>query len=159
MLEGYEIHLSLLLAGFVLGILSAMLVRSRKIAALQQRCIDLGKSVNSLKAENSVVDKKLTAANDELAEANEALVAKELRVEELETAFEARSDQLDQTRTDLKEAVQRTNELRKDLAERAEDTLRAEVHARDVENELNMLTGSGEALDSQLLEELSEDDT
>ncbi|MEL7537681.1 MAG: hypothetical protein AAFZ58_16475 [Pseudomonadota bacterium] len=158
--EGWTIPGALLLAGFLLGVLVVMLTRSRRIAALEQRSLDLGKNVNALKAEKNVVDKKLTTAGERIEELETALSEREQRVEELETAYSARSDQLEQTRTDLKAAVQQTQDLRKDLVQHAEDTIKAEAHARDVENELSMLTGSGDSLDTELRDELdsSEDD-
>ena len=156
MLDNPKILIAVAAVGFLLGCLVIMLARSRKIAALEQRSLELGKNVNSLKAEKNVLEKKLAEAREQVSELEETVSAREQRVEELESAYETRADQLEQTRTDLKVAVQQTQDLRKNLAQHAEDTLRAEAHARDVENELSMLTTSGQTLDSELEDELKQ---
>ncbi|MEM8982436.1 MAG: hypothetical protein AAGC71_05380 [Pseudomonadota bacterium] len=153
MLEGLETYGTLLGVGFVLGILVMLLLRNRKAGTLEERTLELGKSINSLKAEKNVFERKLATADQRVDELDEALKERDRKIEELETAFEARSDQLEQTRTDLKAAVQQTQELRRDLADHAEETIRAEAKARDVENELSMLT-SGDTLDEELREEI-----
>ena len=155
-LEGTELYGAVGLLGFLTGSLAVMLVRSRKAAALEERSLELGKSINSLKAEKNVLEKKLADSREKVTELEEGLATRDQRIEELELAYGARNDQLEQTRSDLKVAVKQTHELRKDLAQHAEETLRAEAHARDVENELSMLTTSGEALDSELQDELAE---
>jgi len=107
--------------------------------------------INSLQAKLNVAHKERDIAQSRFGELEQAVAERDQRIQEFETAFEARTEQLDQTKTDLKAAVAKTGELRRELVERAEDTVRANVHARDVENELELLQGSGEMLDAELV--------
>ena len=137
--------------GFFAGILLATIAGRARRRALSNRMLEINKKINSLLAENNVISKNLKLQANDLTAAQEAIKEREARIKALETAFEARTEQFAQTQTDLKDAVKKTQELRKDLVDHAEDTLRAQVHAREIENELDMLHGSGEMLDSEVI--------
>lgn len=149
-------YIAFLLAGsFLMGLIFAQLLRAKHSSAGESNTQTLDKQYKSLQAENNVLSRKLATANEALEAAEKALAESEQRRQEIQVAFEARSDQLEMAKTDLRDAVRKTKDLRKDLVQHAEDTLRAEVKARDVTHELDMLQSSGEMLDTQVLTEFS----
>lgn len=106
--------------------------------------------INSLKAQVNVAHKERDIAQERFSELEKTIAEQGKRIHDYESALEARNEQFEQTRTDLKDAVAKTGELRRELVERAEDSVRATVHARDVENELDLLQRSGDGIDAEL---------
>ncbi len=155
MLDGADFVWFLVAGSFLLGLIAAQLLRARQTISGSESLQTLGKQYKSLQAENNVLSRKLSEARLALEEAQAAQAEAEQRRHEIELAFEARTEQLELAKNDLKDAVRKTKDLRQDLVKRAEETLRAEVKARDVTNELDMLQNSGEMLDTQVLTEFA----
>ncbi len=151
MMEQLNQPLYFAIAGFVVGMMTALFIGRKRRQSIQERLDKATGQINSLTAKSNLIAKSLDAEREKFETLQASVDAREQRIHELETAFETRTEQFEQTRTDLKEAVIKTRELRKDLVEHAEDALRAEVHARDVEHELDLLQNSGADLDSELL--------
>lgn len=155
MLQGIDFLGFLVAGGFLLGIIVAQLLRTRKVSSAQASLATLDRSYKGLQAKNNIVSKKLQESSDLLIERDAEVVELKLRVAELQTAFEARTEQLENSRVELRDSVKKTKDLRQDLVEHAEDALRAEVKAREAANELDMLQSSGELLDTQVLTEFA----
>ncbi len=140
------------LAGFFVGIVLTVIAVRRSDASGDAYKERITRQINNLSAENKVLSQKNDSLRERLGEFEEALRERDDALKSLESALEARTDQFEHTRTDLKEAVSKIRDLRKVLVEKAEDTIRAEVHARDVEHELDLLQNSGDLLDAELLQ-------
>lgn len=150
MMEQLDQPLYFAIAGFVAGIISALFLGRRRRQSIQERLDKATGQISSLTAKSNLISKSLESEREKYEALQASLDEREQKIQALETAFETRTEQFEQTRTDLKEAVIKTRELRKDLVEHAEEALRAEVHARDVEHELDILQNTGVYLDTEV---------
>lgn len=106
--------------------------------------------LRSLEADLRVANKNLEKANEELQSSKDELDSVKATVVELQALLEQRNNELEETSNMLKSECAKTHALREDLSNRAEDTIRAEVHARQMEVELSVVKAGSSAVHEEV---------
>ena len=145
-------------AGFLAGVIVARLLGVFGSRSSDRKESNNVSSFNSLHYTNKVMSRKVEEAEADLASANADIVQRDRDIADLRTALEAKEAQLDKLKNDLRDSVGKTHELRRELVERAEDTVRAQVEARDMANELDVLQTSADLLDEEVLKDIRRKD-
>lgn len=145
------------LAAFFGGLLVARIFGSGKSKTKEEETTAIDRRVRSLEADLRVSNKNLQKSKEKLEAAREEIKSLHATVTDVQAALDERTTELEETREALQAECRKTQSLRQDLTGRAEQTIRAEVHARQVEVELSVLkagaTGIHEAQADRVCEE------
>ena len=139
------------LVTFLAGFLVAKIVgssRSKDTEAKESTAND--RLLRSLEADLRVANKSLAKMKDELHDTTEELSSTNGTVAELQKLLEERAKAIEETGEALKQECEKTNTLRQNLSIRAEETIRAEVHARQAEVELSVVQAGTTAVHDEI---------
>ena len=141
----------------ILGLLAflAGLVVARILTLLAARATEKESRANdrllrSLEADLRVANKTLAKATEELCSTNEELESANVTTADLQTVLDERTKEVEETHTLLKRECVKTNALRENLSGRAEETIRAEAHARQMEVELSVVKAGTAAVHEEV---------
>ena len=139
------------LVTFLAGFLVAKIVASaHSKEAETKETTASDRLLRSLEADLRVANKNLAKLKDELHETTEELSSTNGTVVELQKLLEERAKAIEETDEALKRECQKTNSLRQDLSIRAEETIRAEVHAGQAEVELSVVKAGTTAVHDEI---------
>jgi len=138
------------LVTFLAGLLVAKTVAllQSRVSAKESKAND--RLLRSLDADLRVANKNLAKVNEELQGANEELDSTKGTIAELQALVDERAKAIEETNAALKRECEKTNSLRTDLSLRAEETIRAEVHARQAEVELSVVKAGTTAVHDEI---------
>lgn len=135
-------------ASFVLGVVfSGLTFRSRRAAVTRQDPRD--HHIRQLEADLRLTRRKLEESTLQLETRSEEFDQSMATVHDLNSLLEQRNHQVEDLRKEVKGAVRKTRELRRELTERAEETLREHVRAKEAETELDVVRAGSDALISE----------
>jgi chromosome segregation ATPase len=106
--------------------------------------------LRSLEADLRVANKNLAKVSEELHGTKGELDSTQGTVAELQTLLDERAKAIEETSAALKRECEKTNSLREDLTVRAEETIRAQVHARQAEVELSVVKAGTTAVHEEI---------
>jgi chromosome segregation ATPase len=141
----------------VIGLLSflAGLLLAKTLSFLHTRTTERESGANdrllrSLDADLRVANKNLAKANEELDSTNQALESANGTVANLQALLLERAKAVEEANTLLKRECAKTNSLRQNLSGRAEETIRAEAYARQIEVELSVVKAGTTAVHDEV---------
>lgn len=138
------------LLAFLSGLLVAKLVTFLQSRGSVKESRANDRLLRSLEADLRVANKNLAKANEELQGAGQELDSTKGTVAELQKLLDERAKVVEETNAALKRECQKTNSLREDLSVRAEETIRAEVQARQAEVELSVVQAGTTAVHEEV---------
>jgi chromosome segregation ATPase len=133
-------------AAFVAGWLVAKMAAYLGDKTSGEDVIARERQIRGLEAEIRVTNKAVEKTDQELAELRVELQTASSAVESYETILETRSEEIEKYKLELRDECKKTDSLRNDLGGRAEETIRAEVQARDMRVELSLIQASSTAI-------------
>lgn len=110
----------------------------------------MDRRVRGLEADLRVTNKNLTKSDEQLNASKEELAALTGTLKDIQSALDERTKELEEAKQQLRTECGKTNSLRQDLSGRAEETIRAEVHARQAEVELSVLKAGTTAIHEEV---------
>jgi predicted nucleic acid-binding Zn-ribbon protein len=110
--------------------------------------------LRSLEAELRVARKKTELAEQRAAAVQDELAELRSECDRLRTKLARREEELAEAEQTLKEEIAKTVSLRHSLSDKAEETIRAQVKARDIETQLS-IRQAGVNLDDDALEQIA----
>lgn len=118
--------------------------------------VDVGQehSLRSLEAELRVARKKTEVAKEKLQAMEEEMAELRSERDQLQKLLARREEELAEAENTLKDEIAKTVALRHRLTDQAEETIRANVKARDIETELS-IRQAGSNLDDDALEQIA----
>ncbi|NND55080.1 MAG: hypothetical protein HKN56_08945 [Gammaproteobacteria bacterium] len=132
-------------AAFVLGFVFARFVHgSRRIAVTGEDRRD--RRIRELEVDLRLTERKLEDAEHKLESTAEEFDQSMATVVDLNALLEERDSQVQELRSEVKGAVRKTRELRRELTERAEETMREHVRAKEARDELDVMRAGSDAL-------------
>ena len=138
------------LLAFLAGLLVARALAFLHAKTTEKESRENDRLLRSLEADLRVANKASANADEELRGANEELESANATVADLQTDLDQRTKQVKETNTLLKRECLKTNGLREDLSGRAEETIRAEAHARQIEVELSVVKAGTTAVHEEV---------
>jgi len=108
------------------------------------------RQVRSLEADLRVSNKNLKKSDEQLNASKEELATVTATLTDIQAALDERTKELAEANQQLRDECGKTHSLRQDLSGRAEETIRAEVHARQVEVELSVLKAGTTAVHEEV---------
>ena len=138
------------LLAFLSGLLVAKLVTFLQSRGSVKESRANDRLLRSLEADLRVANKNLAKANEELQGAGQELDSTKGTVAELQKLLDERAKVVEETNAALKRECQKTNSLREDLSVRAEETIRAEVQARQAAVELSVVQAGTTAVHEEV---------
>lgn len=146
--EGNLVLAAACAGSFVLGVLFARLIfRSGKVTDKRQDPRD--HHIRQLEADLRLVRRKLEESTLQLETRSEEFDQSMATVHDLNSLLEQRNHEVEDLRKEVKGAVKKTRELRRELTDRAEETLREHVRAKEAETELDVVRAGSDALISE----------
>ena len=106
--------------------------------------------LRGLEADLRVANKNLQKSDDKLQETKEKLSEVNDTLTDVQETLKDRTRELEETKQLLRAECEKTQSLREDLTGRAEETIRAEVHARQMETELSVLKAGASAIHEEV---------
>jgi len=131
-----------LLLGFVAflaGVLTAKFSAYIGGRAAGEEVPEHHREIRSLEASLRVAQKDAEEAGEKLAESRQELETLQASLEDMEQTSQFHEEELEDMRNAVKGESGKVADLRRTLTERAEETIRANVKARDSETELSVL--------------------
>lgn len=135
---------------FLGGMLFARLFSSRSKKSKEKEATDADRMVRGLEADLRVANKTLKKSEEKLDATKDELKTVSASMMEVQNSLDERTKELEETQELLSNECRKTNSLREDLSGRAEETIRAEVHARQVETELSVLKAGTSAVHEEV---------
>jgi chromosome segregation ATPase len=137
---------SLGLVSFLVGVLAAKLLGYIGFRATDEEVPEHHRKIRSLEASLRVAQKDAEEAGKKLAETQGELETFQASLMDMEQASQSQDEELKDMRKAVKSESVKVNELRRTLTDRAEETIRANVKARDSETELSVLKAGSSAM-------------
>ena len=138
------------LLAFIGGLLVARTSAFLQSKANETEATASDRRVRSLEADLRVANKNLEKANEKLQKSDDELESVNGVLVDVQAALEERTKELEESKALLKNECGKTDSLRVNLSGRAEETIRAEVHAREVEVELSVLKAGSSAVHEEV---------
>jgi chromosome segregation ATPase len=141
------------IVGFVAllgGFLFARIFASRSKKSSDTESTTMDRQVRSLEADLRVTNKNLKKSDEQLNASKEELAALTGTLTDIQAALDERTNEFEGAKQQLRDECGKTNSLRQDLSGRAEETIRAEVHARQVEVELSVVKAGATAVHEEV---------
>jgi len=135
------------LAGFLVAKILAFL---HSKGSVEKESTANDRLLRSLEADLRVASKSLAKVKDELHDTSGELDSTKGTVADLQKLLDDRAKAIEETKEALKRECEKTNSLRQDLSVRAEETIRAEVHARQAEVELSVVKAGTTAVHDEI---------
>jgi chromosome segregation ATPase len=135
----FTMPLVLGLVSFLVGVLVAKILGYIGFRAVDEEVPEHHRKIRSLEASLRVALKDAEEAGKQLAETQEELETLQASLMDMEQTSQISEEELKDMHKAVKSERVKVNELRRTLTERAEETIRANVKARDSETELSVL--------------------
>ena len=139
MSELFGLPLLLGLVAFLIGWLAAKFAAYVGARAAGLQAPETDRTIRALEANLRVAKKDAEEATEQLSTSTLELDTLRSSVNDLEQTMQFRDEEMETMRQAVKHESAKVVELRRTLTERAEETIRANVHARDSETELSVL--------------------
>ena len=133
---------------FVLGFVFARLLSGKgrsKVVAEDRR----DHRIRELEADLRLANRKLEESAVQLETTTQEFDQSMATVHDLSALLAERDEEVQGLRTEVKGAVQKTRELRRELTDRAEETMREHVRAKEAQDELDIVRAGSDALVSE----------
>ena len=134
---------------FVLGAILSRIVsgsaKSSKTVAQDPR----DHQIRQLEADLRLTQRKLEDSTEQLENQTQEFDQSMATVHDLSSLLEQRNEEVEDLRKEVKGAVKKTHELRRELTDRAEETMREHVRAKEAETELDVVRAGSDALISE----------
>lgn len=108
------------------------------------------REIRSLEANLRVAQKDAEEANEKMLASKQELEALQASLEDMEQTSQFQAEELEEMRQAVKNESGKVAELRRTLTERAEETIRANVKARDSETKLSILKAGATAMHDEV---------
>ncbi len=131
-------------AAFCVGLLFGFLAKGRRRVARQED--PRNKQIRQLEADLRLAEKRLADSERLLAEKAHEIEESHGTVTDLQAEICRRDEETTKLRKDLQGAVAKTRELRQELTEKAEETLRERVRAKEALTELDVVRAGSAAM-------------
>ena len=114
--------------------------------------------IRELEADLRLAQRRLEEYTDQLETKTREVDDSMATVHDLNALLEERQSEVEVLRGEVKGAVQKTRELRRELTDRAEETLREHVRAKEAQTELEVVRAGSDALVSEFTRVQQESD-
>lgn len=128
----------------VLGCLTLLLRARRNTGGVAED--PRNKRIRELEAELKVLRRTVTDKTDELETRARDCEASQETIHDLNALLAERDDELKGLRKEVRSAVAKTRELRRELSERAAETIREHVRAKEALTELDVMRAGSDAM-------------
>lgn len=135
---------------FLAGLLVAKTVARARSRSTEKDSRANDRLLRSLEADLRVTKKNLAKTDEELQSTNVELQTANQTVADLNKLVEERAKEVEEAKELLKSECEKTRSLREDLSGRAEETIRAEVYARQMEVELSVVKAGTSAVHEEV---------
>jgi chromosome segregation ATPase len=142
----FGVPLTLAFVAFMFGWLAAKFASYVGARAAGLEIPEHERTIRALEASLRVAKKDAAQAIEKLSTSTLKLDNLHMSTDELEQTIQFQEEELDTMRGAIKSESKKVAELRRTLSDRAEETIRANVIARDSETELSVLKAGTEAL-------------
>lgn len=139
MSELFGLPLLLGFVAFLIGWLVAKFAAYVGARAAGMQAPETDRTIRALEANLRVAKKDAEEATERLSSSTLELETLRSSLNDLEETMQFRDEEMETMRKAVKHESSKVVELRRTLTERAEETIRANVHARDSETELSVL--------------------
>jgi len=155
----FGVPLVLAFVAFIVGWLAAKFAAYVGARAAGLEIPEHERTIRALEASLRVAKKDAAKAVEKLSTSTVKLDTLHVSTDELEQTIQFQEEELDTMRSAVKSESKKVAELRRTLTDRAEETIRANVIARDSETELSVLKAGSEAMfeDAECIEAQRED--
>ncbi len=155
----FGVPLVLAFVAFIIGWVAAKFAAYVGARAAGLEIPEHERTIRALEASLRVAKKDAAEAVEKLSTSTVKLDTLHVSTDELEQTIQSQEDELDTMRLAIKSESKKVAELRRTLTDRAEETIRANVIARDSETELSVLKAGSEAMfdDAECIESQRED--
>ncbi len=145
-------------AAFVAGVVFARFVLRSANKRVQTGVDRRDHQIRQLEADLRVAERRLEEYTAQLETKSEEFDQSMATVCDLNALLDTRNSEVEQLRKEVKGAVKKTRELRRELTDRAEETLREHVRAKEVQDELDVVRAGSDAIISEFSRLQHEDD-
>ena len=142
----FGVPLLLALVAFVLGWVAAKFAAYVGARAANLEIPTHDRTIRSLEADLRIARKDAFEATEKLSESTQTLDKMRMSADEMEQTIQYNQEELGTMRKAVKSESKKVVGLRRELTDRAEETIRANVVARDSETELSVLKAGAEAI-------------
>jgi len=142
----FGVPLLLGFVAFLVGWLAAKFAAYVGARAVGLEAPEQHHTIRALEASLRVAQKEVEATDDKLSTSMDELDTLRISFDEMEQTLEFRDTELDTMRQAVKQESKKVVELRRELTDHAEETIRANVMARDSETELSVLKAGATAV-------------
>ena len=155
----FGVPLVLAFVAFIVGWVAAKFAAYVGARAAGLEIPEHERTIRALEASLRVAKKDAAEAVEKLSTSTVKLDTLHVSTDELEQTIQSHKEELDIMRSAVKSESKKVAELRRTLTDRAEETIRANVIARDSETELSVLKAGSEAMfdDAESIEAQRED--
>ncbi len=134
---------------FVAGVLFARFALRSANKRVQTGVDRRDHQIRQLEADLRVAERRLEEYTAQLETKSEEFDQSMATVCDLNALLDTRNSEVEQLRAEVKGAVKKTRELRRELTDRAEETLREHVRAKEVQDELDVVRAGSDAIISE----------
>ena len=138
------------LLAFLAGLLVGKAVAFSRSKATEKDSRSNDRLLRSLEADLRVANKNLAKTNEALQSTSVDLESANATVSDLKKLVDERTKEAEENQELLRSECEKTRSLREELSGRAEETIRAEVYARQVEVELSVVKAGTSAVHEEV---------